>query len=277
MVAAVGSEVDPSTSVGKRVIVRFNAKNGYGSWQEARSVTPHWPARAHHPTQYVVVSPSHLSSVPDSVSDDAASQFFVNPLTVMAMLDKLNPPPGSFVVQSAGGSTLGRLMVAMAAKRGVKIISVVRRAEQADELLALGAAAVVSSQEDIGAKVRTITDGAMAWGATDCLANIMVGRLASAVRRGGSVLVYGALTGMRASVGVADLMFKDVSIHGFWLGPWLEEQSPHKLDAMTKEVIDSLSDGTLAPSVGEKFPLAQVAQAVRVSLQPARKGKVLLV
>lgn len=37
--------------------------------------------------QYIVVAESDLIAVPDSVSDDAAVQFFVNPVTVYGLLE----------------------------------------------------------------------------------------------------------------------------------------------------------------------------------------------
>lgn len=42
-------------------------------------------------------------------------------------------------MQSAAGSVLGRLVIALAKKWGIKTINVVRRSEQKEELKALGA------------------------------------------------------------------------------------------------------------------------------------------
>ena len=47
-------------------------------------------------------------------------------------------PAGEYLLQGAVGSTLGRQLIAMAKERGVKLINVVRRKEQVQELLDIG-------------------------------------------------------------------------------------------------------------------------------------------
>ena len=40
--------------------------------------------------------------------------------------------------------------------------------------------------------------------------------VAASVRNDGLVLVYGALAGFKLELGVADLLFRGVRVHGFW-------------------------------------------------------------
>ncbi len=53
---------------------------------------------------------------------------------------RVTPSPGPPAAQTAAGSVLGRLVIALAAARGVRTANLVRRAEQREELLALGRA-----------------------------------------------------------------------------------------------------------------------------------------
>jgi hypothetical protein len=66
--------------------------------------------------------------------------FQVNPVTAFGMLDDLEIPEDKYVLQTAAGSVLGRMFIALAKRKGVKTINVVRRSAQKDELLALGLA-----------------------------------------------------------------------------------------------------------------------------------------
>ena len=104
---------------GTRGVCFFDARNGNGSWQE-----------------YVALPASNFIPVPDSVTDESAAQFLVNPVTVVGMLEEIAAPPGEYVLQSAAGSTLGRQLITVAKKRGLKTINLVRRPEQAAELKA---------------------------------------------------------------------------------------------------------------------------------------------
>jgi NADPH:quinone reductase-like Zn-dependent oxidoreductase len=70
----------------------------------------------------------------------------VNPLTAFGMLEDLNPPPDSWVIQTAAGSVLGRMFANLAERRGVNVINVIRRTAQKAELEELGYALLNISQ-----------------------------------------------------------------------------------------------------------------------------------
>ena len=58
------------------------------------------------------------------------ASFFVNPATVLAMARHvLKVPKGAWLLQSAAGSTLGRMMIKLGRHDGFKTLNVVRRRE----------------------------------------------------------------------------------------------------------------------------------------------------
>lgn len=59
-------------------------------------------------------------------------------MTARGFLDTLDIPKGQWLLQSAAGSVLGRLVVQMAKHFGVRTINVIRRESQKKELLELG-------------------------------------------------------------------------------------------------------------------------------------------
>lgn len=63
----------------------------------------------------------------------------VTTLTVYALLEAASTASqGKWLVQTAGGSTLGRQIISLAKHRGIRLVSLVRRAAQKEELLSLG-------------------------------------------------------------------------------------------------------------------------------------------
>ena len=58
--------------------------------------------------------------------------------TAYGFLEVLQVPEGKWLLQAAAGSTLGRLLIALAKARGVRTINLVRRRAQVHELLDLG-------------------------------------------------------------------------------------------------------------------------------------------
>ena len=59
-------------------------------------------------------------------------------MTASGLLDVLAVPKGEFIISTASGSVIGRLIVDFAKQRGVNVVGLVRRKEQAAELLELG-------------------------------------------------------------------------------------------------------------------------------------------
>jgi hypothetical protein len=95
VVEAVGSNAT-KFAPGQRVVGApfASVQGGNGTWQ-----------------RYIVAPESCLVAVPDSVSEDAAAQFFVNPVTVYGMLEVLGVPEGAYLLQSGAGSVLGRCVM----------------------------------------------------------------------------------------------------------------------------------------------------------------------
>ncbi|KAI8928323.1 hypothetical protein BC831DRAFT_448828 [Entophlyctis helioformis] len=261
------TEVGPGVTrvaVGARVVPFFDTLNGHGSWQE-----------------FVVVDEQELAIVPDSVSDATAAQLIVNPISVLGMLDRLAVPKGEFVLQSAAGSTLGRQLIQIAKSRGIKTVNLVRRSAQIDELKAIGADVVVSTEgldtpAKITAAILEATGGKHPYGAVDAVGGNITEALTLAVRVGGTVIVYGAMEGMSCSAGVGSLIFRGITITGYWLGKEFPLMGVKGRQAITSEALDLITRGVLEPFSGEIFPLADIGAAVGKSMAAARGGKVLV-
>ncbi|CAM6036810.1 unnamed protein product [Sphagnum compactum] len=242
---------------GQRVVpfVGRERHKGEGSWQ-----------------QYFSLKQELVWPVPDSISDQAAAQFVVNPWTVYGILTDLKVPKGEYVLQTAAGSVLGRQLIQLAKHWGIKTINIVRRAEQKEELKALGADEVISTDnEDVATRVKEITGGKLAYAAIDAVAGTLTKQVTASVRDGGQVFIYGALGGYDATVGVGDL-FRGVRVAAWAL--------PNSVAARFQEYIDEVSKlieaKIIVPLVGETYDLADFQLAIKKSTEVARGGKVFL-
>ncbi|CAI7801871.1 unnamed protein product [Closterium sp. NIES-54] len=266
VVAALGeaaAQSAPDLAVGRRVVplLALGAlEAGSGAWQE-----------------YVAVDAAHVAAVPAGVSDEDAAQVAVNPLTVLGMLNQLNVPKGEYLVQSQAGSTLGRMLIQVARSRGIRTINVVRRAAQAAELKALGGDEVIcSTDESVPERVRVITGGRMAHAAVESVAGDLTGAVLSSVRPGGTVLLFGGASGATFSASIGDFIFRDVTLKGFWVGPYLKSLSHEQRQAVVKEAFDLIASGTVTPFTGDKMDLSEFAAALKNQMAENRQGKILL-
>lgn len=246
---------------GQRVTGRpWPAPDGNGSWQ-----------------QYVTLSAKKLVAVPDAVSDTAAAQFYINPVTVVGLLEMAAVPKGGHLIVTAAGSTLSKMLLSMAKAQGVNTIGVVRREEQKQEVLEAGAAhAVCSATEDLVARVKEITGGKGADAAVDSVAGAMCEQLGDAMKTGGVIIIYGLMGGMNFTGSALAVLFNQVTYRGFWIEPYLAGLPEDKQKAVLDKTMQALAEGVMAPVIGKAFPISHYQEAVQESLKDARGGKVLI-
>jgi NADPH:quinone reductase-like Zn-dependent oxidoreductase len=245
---------------GQRVVpfIALDLPNVEGSWQ-----------------QYVCVKEELVWAVPDSISDEAAAQFVINPWTLYGMLTDLKVPKGEYVLQTAAGSVLGRQVIQLAKHWGIKTINVVRRGEQKEELKALGADEVIctNEEEDVATRVKEITGGKLAYGAIDPVAGTLTKQVVASVRDGGQVFVFGFLGGNDVTVGVGDL-FRGVRLTGWNLYHALASTERRKV--LTNGVSKLMEAKIIVPLMGETYDLADFQLAIKKSTEVVGGGKVLL-
>jgi NADPH:quinone reductase-like Zn-dependent oxidoreductase len=229
--------------------------------------------------EYVVAPAGRLIPVPEGVSDQTAAQFVVNPLTAWIMcVEELALRPGEWLLQTAAGSTLGRVVLQVARLRGFKTINVVRRREQGEELKSLGADAVIcTDEEDIPERVREITGREGLTKAIDAVGGETGAAVVSALGRGGVMLVYGLLSGQPMPIDGGRMIFTSATVRGFWLGEWMRSAPPERQQATFVEMLGSMATREIVPPVEAEYPLSEALAAVAHSQRPGRSGKVLLV
>ncbi len=229
--------------------------------------------------EYILAPSAQLIPVPDDIDDQTAAQFVVNPLTAWIMtVEELALQPGEWLLQTAAGSTLGRVVLQIARQRGFKTINVVRRREQAEELKTLGADEVIcTDEEDIPERVREITGKAGVTKAIDAVGGETGAAVLRSLGRGGVLLVYGLLSGEPMPIDGGRMIFTSTSLRGFWLSDWLRTAAPERQQAVTAEMLRAMASHEIVPPVEAEYPLADVLAAVEHAERPGRSGKVLLV
>ncbi len=229
--------------------------------------------------EFVVAPAAQLIPVPDAVSDQTAAQFVVNPLSAWIMtVEELALQPGEWLLQTAAGSTLGRVVLQIAKQRDFKTINVVRRREQAEELKALGAdACICTDEENIAERVKEITGKEGLRKAIDAVGGETGAAVVSALGRGGVMLVYGLLSGEPMPIDGGRMIFTSATVRGFWLGEWMRSAPPERQQAVTGQMLRAMASSEIVPPVEAEYPLSEILAAVTHSERPGRSGKVLLV
>lgn len=260
VVEANGGGLFGKALVGRRVAVLNRAG---GNWAE-RAVVP----------------ANQCVPLPADLPVEQAAMFFVNPATAYVMTRKvLAVGRGEWLLQSAAGSSLGKMVVRLARHEGFKTLNVVRRAEQVDELKALGADAVVAFDGDrddprsLTEQVLKIVGSTPVRHAIDPVGGTTGSGMIGCLRDGGRMLAFGSLSPGPTAFEPRDLLTHDVKIEGFWLARWMAKASLPRRLATVRKVANLMRAGVLVNDVGRAFSLDEIADAVRHSEAKARGGK----
>jgi NADPH:quinone reductase-like Zn-dependent oxidoreductase len=243
---------------GKRVAVLNGAS---GNWAEQ-----------------VVIPARQAVPVPDALTDEQAASFFVNPASALVMTRRiLRVPKKAWLLQTAAGSALGRMVIRLGQGHGFRTINVVRRPEQVPELQGLGGTAVlVHGEGSLVERVLELTNGQGVPYAIDAVGGETGSEVVRTLARNGRLLVYGTLAGQPLRIDSRDLMVGQKKVEGFWLSEWVRDQGPLSLLGLFRQIGRLLEQGVLTTEVGTTFPLDRVHEAVRLAASPGRSGKVLL-
>ena len=233
----VGEVVAGDTPLlGQRVSV---AGAGIGAWAE-----------------YCVAPTASLIPCHPALSDTDAAAQIVNPLTALALFE-IGQRGGAMII-TAALSQLGRMMLAEAKAAGTPAIAVLRRAEQAEEALSLGATDVI------------VTTSAWEAGAAKTIASLKPRALIDAVGDQATAQLFGMMPGgavwtsygkLSAETPTLDalghLIFMGKRIEGFWLTRWFAETPRENIAETVQTVQTRFINGTWNTQVGETLSLEE--------------------
>ena len=152
--------------------------------------------------EFAVVPSEEVIPLSGQLSLEQAATFFVNPATAWVMTrEVLKVPQGQWLLQTAAGSSLGRMIIRLGKHCGFRTFNVVRRAAVADELRGIGADHVEvfdGTEKEAEGFVRNIR-GVVGSEGLRYAVDAVGGSTGSAVVRslavGGRMLAFGTLSG----------------------------------------------------------------------------------
>lgn len=228
--------------------------------------------------EYTLVNAKAVMPIPDAMSDEVGAQLFVNPFTAYAMVKDSGVQASEWLMFTAAGSAFGKMVIQLCKMKGIKTIGTVRRPDLIDELKALGADEIINIEtESVSRRVKEITGGQ----GVKCILEAVAGKTAAAVlpclSAGGKMLIYGALSLEDIPVNAAILIFKSISIQGFWLTDWMKTASAEDRKEVYETVIQLLTTGQVQLPIEARYSLDQIGEAVTHADAVGRWGKVLVI
>jgi NADPH:quinone reductase-like Zn-dependent oxidoreductase len=219
----------------------------------------------------MVVPADGLFALPPHADPQQLAMLAINPPTAALLLSEyVNLKPGDWVVQNSANSAVGRWVIAFAKARGLKTVNIVRRPELVAELKAVGGDVVVVDSRDVTKEIKAAVGQAELRLALDGVSGPASGVLAATLSPHGTLVSYAAMSQSPMSISPMEVIFKPLTVRGFWLG---HPEFAAKSAPAIAQAAEMIASGRVHIPVAATYPLSSIREAVE---HAQRGGKVLL-
>jgi NADPH:quinone reductase-like Zn-dependent oxidoreductase len=199
----------------------------------------------------------------------------INPPTAYLMLtDYVNLPSGAWVIQNSANSGVGRALIPIAKSLGLKTVNVVRRADVVAEIEAIGGDVVLVDGPDLNKRVAEKTGKAPIALAIDGVGDSATTNLLGCLADKGVHVFYSTISGKPSVVPATLLIFRDISMRGFWLAHWFNRAKPEEITEMYDRLTPLVASGAISSPIAGTYRFAEIAEALTVAAK--NRGKALL-
>ncbi|RIY32776.1 alcohol dehydrogenase [Psittacicella melopsittaci] len=227
--------------------------------------------------EYFVAPANALVPIPDALSDEQAAQLIAMPFSAITLLEFLEVKAGQWIILNAASGMIGKTTAMLAKERGVNVINLVRSSRAIAELNELGIEHVVATdQENWQEQVKAILGDNSLVAGVDSIGGQASLELSRLLGQNALFVSFGTMGGEPVQIPVGDLIFKQITVKGFWGSIVAQEMSAEVKAKLMRELITNVIAGKVLLPVGGVYPLAQAAQACAASLKSGKAGKILL-
>jgi len=228
--------------------------------------------------QYVLTRAKTCVPLHRDLDLERGATLIINPLTAIGLMHEARRCGARAVIQTAGASQVGRMILRLASDAGVPLINVVRRDEQVELLRSMGAEHVINSEADsFEEDLRRLCRELRVTVAFEAVAGEMTGRLLEAMPRGSTAIVYGALSEQPcAAISPIGVIFEGKRVEGFYLGTWLQRRGMFATLRLTSQAQRLVREGDLDTQVQRHAGLEDAVDALMQYHRHMTDGKVLI-
>ncbi|MEU8486716.1 zinc-binding dehydrogenase [Streptomyces sp. NPDC048641] len=233
-------------------------------------------------SQWIMAAARAVVAVPAGVSDEVAAQMLVNPITAVMLRREAEAHASigydGVLLQTAAGSSVGRLLTAVSLAHDISLVNVVRSERGAAELRDRFPDVPVVATEDAGwsDEVRRVVGGRPLGVALDPIGGTLAESLLDLLTPGGTLICYGQTAAEPISLPASTLLHKSLTLRGMTVGRWVSDSS------LDRQASDVAAAKLIAMAAKEQFDVAgaygldDLAEAVQHAQRPGKVGTVLI-
>ncbi|MDF2177846.1 zinc-binding dehydrogenase [Aliiglaciecola sp. CAU 1673] len=254
----------------------------YGKWLKGKRV-----AVAAQPgidgvwAQYACTLASYCLPVRDDIDDAQAATLIVNPCTVVCLLDRAKALGAKAVVINAAASQVGKGLIRYAQRLNIKTIATVRSETNLNVVRNLGAThALLTTDQDFSMQLKAAVEATGATVLLDAVAEKETPRVLKQMPQGSTAILYGRLEETHDPLGghfsVADVIFRDIRIEGFWLARTIKNMPIWRVIQMNRRVQQLFAEGIFHTDIRGQYGFDSFLPALEHYAEHKSDGKVIL-
>ncbi|WP_166268998.1 zinc-dependent alcohol dehydrogenase family protein [Marinobacter caseinilyticus] len=227
---------------------------------------------------HVVADARKLVPLPNEADPRQLAMMTINPPTALLMLSEfVELNAGDWVIQNAANSGVGSYLIQLAKIKGYKTVNVVRRESAIEGVKALGGDVVLVDGPDLQKRVRAAVGDGQIRLAIDAVGGASTDHIGDCLAEGGTLVNYGMMSGQPCQVSPRNIVFRNVTVKGFWLAKWFENASQEQQMSVFGELTQLIATGKLQARIEAEYDVAQIKDAVAAAAAGERDGKILIV
>jgi len=228
--------------------------------------------------EFVAVPVASLVKVPDGISLEDAAAVMAQGLTAHYLaMDTYAIKPGDTVLVHAGAGGVGLLLTQIAKLQGARVITTVSTEAKAELSRGAGADhAILYTEQNFAEEVKRMTAGELLPVVYDSVGKTTFEDSLKCLRPRGLMVLFGASSG---AVPPFDLIRLSQIGSLYVTRPTMKDylQTHEELQHRATELFGWMGRGKLHVRIGDRFPLAEAAEAHRALEGRRTTGKVLLI
>ncbi|MEQ9412159.1 MAG: zinc-dependent alcohol dehydrogenase family protein [Fuerstiella sp.] len=233
--------------------------------------------------EHTVVPAAQVIPLSNQLSIEQAATFFVNPATAWIMTrEVLRVPDGAWLLQTAAGSSLGKMVARLGRSEGFRTLNIVRHDKHIEPLKKAGATEVIvfdparHAADELQHKVAAIIrDDGLRY-AIDPVGGDTAAGVISCLSPDARMLVFGTLCDQPVQISTRALMTRHLTMEGFWLSSFMNNKGLIFKLRLVRRITRMILQGVLSTEIGRTFSLDDIQAAVRDAENSDTAGKTLL-
>ncbi len=222
--------------------------------------------------QKIKVLENNLIKIKSNINLLQASMLKVNPATAYLMLNNyIKLKSGDSILQNAANSGVGSYIIQLAKHYKIKTYNIVRRKELINKLKKLGADKVLLDNNK-HKKIKKLNVKLF----IDAVGGHKVNNWAENIQDHGTIINYGLLSGKNIEIDTHKIIFKNISLKGFWLSLWLEKMSYKEKENLYTHLAELIIKKVLHTKVDKIYHISNLKKAVTKSNKFKRNGKIIV-